>query len=64
MGWSKLEFGNNRVKLALLKDKLTEIQASCPTPDLDTQQRQIKSEIELLLDRDRCTFTNDRGSVG
>ncbi|KAH7854077.1 hypothetical protein Vadar_009826 [Vaccinium darrowii] len=56
VGWSKIEFGNNKLKLSSLKNSLTKIQASLPSLIMDLQQKQIKDEIELLLVREEMYF--------
>ncbi|KAH7849307.1 hypothetical protein Vadar_016040 [Vaccinium darrowii] len=62
VSWSKEEFGNNKLKLALLRDQLASIQTSPASEALDHQQRQIKGEIELLLDREEM-FYHQRSRV-
>lgn len=56
VSWSRDEFGNNKVKLNLLRDKLATIQSSPHSDSLDSQQREIKHEIELLFDREEMFY--------
>lgn len=54
--WSKDEFGNNKLKLDFLKDRLALLQ-SCDSLEANhIQQSQIKNEIEVLLAREEMFY--------
>lgn len=54
--WSRAEFGNNKLKLQDLKAQLMDVQAVAPSSTTDLLQKQIRDEIELLLDREEMFY--------
>lgn len=54
--WSKDEFGNNKVKLELLKDRLACLQSCDSLEVYHSQQKQVKHEIEVLLAREEMFY--------